>query len=506
MIGSKVLVAVLTTASFWAVDAGKCKPHPNQTSLLTISDTSTAASSATGSDVQPSTEAIESTESVGAEFATSGDSSVTISHQPTIPGSLNPTTSSTSLTYSTISIDSTSSSYETTPHNSATSGSFTTEADATVSVDPTISTDSTISIDTAVSSYTASTEIKVYDSSTTVDSATTSTDTFTSTETTHLTYPTALTDTTATTDTTTSSDITTTLVTSVSTSGSTTTESFWTSTTEASCPIISSSIEDPGFEGDNSGTNKWEYMLSFSGVPVPFQKKSSPSQDVPRANSGNQFALLSSGSGSTVGSDMWRPISLNPTKKYQIWFTFAAVSSPNEDWSFAFQVSTWVHGPVYKETIAVPKGSPFKYLHGTAIFQGAAGDHLYAITRASSVSAPRLVAVDDIYVAEYEPSCAVPTEPTDLCGGTQGSPPNSPYRLIQMNQGSVEMCAQACLSDDNCVVFGWVVEQYFKACYLSKISKEDMKISVRTDGRGTRFYDRSCGQCSGLECLPYSST
>ncbi|KAM0557207.1 hypothetical protein ACHAPJ_005471 [Fusarium lateritium] len=251
-------------------------------------------------------------------------------------------------------------------------------------------------------------------------------------------------------------------------------------------------------------------MLTFSSIPVPFQKKSSASQDVPRANSGDQFALLSSGTGSTVGSDMWRPVSLDPTKKYQVWFSFAPVSSPDEDWSAGFQISTRVYGLVYKETIAVSKGSRFKYIHCTATFQGAAGDadHSYAILRASSASvAPRLVAVDDVYVAEYTPSCTVPNEPTDLCGGTQGYVASTTsYRQNQMNQGSVEMCAQACLSDENCVVFGWIVGQYFRNCYLSKIPKEDMQISVRTDGRGMRFYDRSCGQCSGLECLPYSSS
>ncbi|KAJ4265500.1 hypothetical protein NW762_004789 [Fusarium torreyae] len=246
--GTKVLAAMLVAASFWAANAGKCKPHPNQTSLLTIaSDISTAASSATNSDVRSSTRSIEATESVDAESKTSGNSPVTISYQSTTSGPLDPTTSSANLIVFTTSIDSTVSSYEGTPRDSTTN-------------------------EITTSTETASTDtIKSDEQATTTDTTTWA-------------ESTTLTDTTVTTDT------ATTLVTSVSASESTTTESFRSSATEESCPIISSSLEDPGFERDNSGTNQWEYMLAFSGVPVPFQRKSSTSQDVPRANSVDQFA------------------------------------------------------------------------------------------------------------------------------------------------------------------------------------------------------------------------
>lgn len=200
---------------------------------------------------------------------------------------------------------------------------------------------------------------------------------------------------------------------------------------------------------------------------------------------------------------MWRPISLDSTKKYQVWFSYAPVSDPDQDWDFSFIIATQKYGHVHNEKVFVPKGAPFKYVQRTAIFQGAINDHLYAFVRLNSQAAVRYVAIDDIYVGEYKPTCAVPTETTSLCGGTQGNfNSNGPnYRSMSMFQGSVEMCARACLEDESCVVFGWVVSQYYRNCYLSSIPKESMGISA--NDRGAKFYDRSCGQCSQLECLPY---
>jgi hypothetical protein len=159
---------------------------------------------------------------------------------------------------------------------------------------------------------------------------------------------------------------------------------------------------------------------------------------------------------------MWRPISLDPTKKYQVWFSYAPVSDPDQDWDFSFIIATQRYGHVHNEKVLVPKGAPFKYVQRTAIFQGAMNDHLYAFIRANSQAAVRYVAIDDIYVSEYAPTCAVPTETTSLCGGTQGSfnSNSKDYKSISMFQGSVEMCARACLADESCVVFGWVVNQY----------------------------------------------
>ncbi|KAF4417635.1 hypothetical protein FACUT_12090 [Fusarium acutatum] len=299
-------------------------------------------------------------------------------------------------------------------------------------------------------------------------------------------------------------DTTTTLVTTLSSSESTsTTESLWTSTTSsASCPVVSVSIEDPSFEGDNTGENRWDYMGQFACIAVPFQQKSSTSQDILRAHSGDQFALVSSGPGSTLVSDMWRPISLDSTKKYQVWFSYAPVSDPDQDWDFSFIISTQKYGHVHNEKVFVPKGAPFKYVQRTAIFQGAMNDHLYAFIRVNSQAAVRYVAIDDIYMGEYKPIWAVQQRLLD-CGGTQGTfSSNGPnYRAMSMFQGSVEMCARACLEDESCVVFGWVVSQYYKNCYLSSIPKESMGISA--NDRGAKFYDRSCGQCSQFECLPY---
>ncbi|KAF5026155.1 hypothetical protein F66182_1719 [Fusarium sp. NRRL 66182] len=398
MVASKVFAAALATSNFWAVDAAKCKPYPNHTSFLTmLSGTSAAASSTTYSHVS------SSTESAGAVSTSSDAISVSTSHESTVTSML-----STSHVYSSISVGRSSSDITSrTDASTTTSGTSFTITDTTPTAETTTSTDTTTSIDITVA-----------------------------TDSTTLIQHTAPTDSTATTDVTTSIDTTTTPSSSVATSETTTTESFWTSTTEASCPIITSSIDDPGFEGDNSGPNRWDYMGAMAGVAVPFQKASSTSQDVPRANTGDQFALLSGGTGSTLATDMWKPMSLDPAKKYQVWFAFAPVSSPDEDWTFSFIIATRKGGHVHRENLVVPKGAPFKYIHRTAMVQGAAGDNLYAFMRINTSPVPRLVAVDDIYVAEYAPSCAVPTEPTELCNSIQGSVPTGPsVQAIERMEG-----------------------------------------------------------------------
>ncbi|ENH62577.1 hypothetical protein FOC1_g10012812 [Fusarium oxysporum f. sp. cubense race 1] len=463
MVTSKVLAAVLTASSFFVAEAGKCKPHPHPeyTSLLSlISDTSRVIGSKT-----------ETTESLDASYSTDLSSSTgAVDMGSTTLGG------SSTITW---------------PQTTTLSASF---PDYTASVDPTAISDSETSTDSTVSYATTGT---VSSGDSRVSTGTSTTDITTSNG------PTTTIDaTTVTSEAPTSIDATTTLITSLSSSESTsTTESLWTSTTSsASCPVVSVSIEDPSFEGDNTGENRWDYMGQFAGIAVPFQQKSSTSQDVPRAHSGEQFA---SGPGSTLGSDMWRPISLDSTKKYQVWFSYAPVSDPDQDWDFSFIIATQRYGHVHKETVFVPKGAPFKYVQRTAIFQGAMDDHLYAFIRVNNQAVARYVAIDDIYVGEYKPACAVPTETTSLCGGTQGNfNSNGPnYRSMSMFQGSVEMCARACLEDESCVVFGWVVSQYYKNCYLSSTPKESMGISA--NDRGAKFYDRSCGQCSQLECLPY---
>ncbi|KAF4339813.1 hypothetical protein FBEOM_6287 [Fusarium beomiforme] len=255
---------------------------------------------------------------------------------------------------------------------------------------------------------------------------------------------------------TTAVDTTTTLIISISEAETTTTtERLWTSTTTAeSCPVVSVSIEDPSSEGGNTGEDRWDCMGQFAGIAVPFQQESSTSQDIPRARSGEY--LISAGAGSTLGSDMWRPISLDPTKKCQDRFSYAPVPVPDQDWGFSFIISTQRGGHVYNEKVVVPKGAPFKYVHRTAIFQGAVNDRLYAFMRINNQAVVRSVAVDDIYVGEYKPTCAVPTEPTSLCGGTQGffSTTSKEYTSISMFRGSVEMCARACLEDETFVLFG----------------------------------------------------
>ncbi|SCO77687.1 uncharacterized protein FRV6_01899 [Fusarium oxysporum] len=561
MVTSKVLAAVLTASSFFVAEAGKCKPHPHPeyTSLLSlISDTSRVIGSKTETteslDASYSTDLSSSTGAVDLGSTTLGGSSTitwpqttTLSASfPDYTASVDPTAisdsefdsetstspssfgstladvttiedSTTTRATITISTDKSELSNSLTSASTSNSGVISASIDTTdtaTSIIPTTSNKSTAIADAATSAHSTSTELRTSTDST-VSYATTGTVSSgdsrvsTGTSTTDITTsngPTTTIDaTTVTSEAPTSIDATTTLITSLSSSESTsTTESLWTSTTSsASCPVVSVSIEDPSFEGDNTGENRWDYMGQFAGIAVPFQQKSSTSQDVPRAHSGEQFALVSSGPGSTLGSDMWRPISLDSTKKYQVWFSYAPVSDPDQDWDFSFIIATQRYGHVHKETVFVPKGAPFKYVQRTAIFQGAMDDHLYAFIRVNNQAVARYVAIDDIYVGEYKSACAVPTETTSLCGGTQGNfNSNGPnYRSMSMFQGSVEMCARACLEDESCVVFGWVVSQYYKNCYLSSTPKESMGISA--NDRGAKFYDRSCGQCSQLECLPY---
>jgi len=160
-----------------------------------------------------------------------------------------------------------------------------------------------------------------------------------------------------------------------------------------------------------------------------------------------------------------------------------------------------MYGHASKENIIVPKGSPFVYRQQSAIIRGAQGDNLYAFMRVNAGSSPRLVAVDDIYVAEYAPSCSVPTTKSDLCGGIQTLSTNTQaYRTVSLDQGSIEMCAQLCIKDESCETFGWRVEQFGRSRYLYKAAMESL--GIKPSDRGALFYDRFCGQCTGLDCYP----
>ncbi|KLO90979.1 Uncharacterized protein LW94_3159 [Fusarium fujikuroi] len=173
--------------------------------------------------------------------------------------------------------------------------------DTAASIIPTASNESTATADAATTAHSTSIEPRT-STDTTVSYATTeivssgdrkvSTDTSTIDIATFDGPTTTIDATTVTSGVPTSIDTTTTLLTSLSSSESTSvTESLWTSTTSSeSCPVVSVSIEDPSFEGDNTGENRWDYMGQFAGIAVPFQQKSSTSQDVPRAHSGDQFA------------------------------------------------------------------------------------------------------------------------------------------------------------------------------------------------------------------------
>ncbi|RBR16269.1 uncharacterized protein FIESC28_07019 [Fusarium coffeatum] len=462
MISSKLFAVVVTASTWWVVDAGKCKPHPNPTSFLTLtsgdlpatsypvsyftssgddahvfsstdplsssrltetgssgisessampsyqiptssptaSDSTTASVSTASSDnviIEAPTFSSSFTTVVSVDVTTLGDSSTTTDTITTSINELSSTevSSSTKVSSSTgvSSLTSISSSTEVSTSTDVSTSTEVSSTDVSTSTDAAISTHSTTSFETTISSDLATSAEQTTTTDTAIPTQPTSAEASDITETTVTTFITALT------------DVTTTASTTVFTSETTTTtENLWTSTTAASCPVYSSSLNDPSFEGDNTGPDRWDYMGQFAGVAVPFQKENSMSEKVPRAYSGNQFALLSAGLGSKLGSDMWRPMSLDPTKKYRVWFTFAAVSDPDEDWYFNFIIATRMYGHASRETINVPKGSPFVYRQQSTIIQGAQGDNLYAFMRVNAGSNPRLVAVDDIYVADHPPS------------------------------------------------------------------------------------------------------
>ncbi|EKJ75280.1 hypothetical protein FPSE_04537 [Fusarium pseudograminearum CS3096] len=517
MVSVKLFAVVVTASSLWAVDAGKCKPHTSFLTLTSGASTTTSPSSSYFKstddevDVASSTEHPTSTDSVETMSSGMSDSSATTLDQPT--------TSASSLSDPTATTDSTVSSDDIVIDASSFSSSFTSEIlDDTTTFGPSttttdtikILTDATTSADTAVlSDTTAPADTGGINASTGSDAPhgatvstglttsiekTTTTDTATSAQST----PAEIVDTTETivaTETTASMDVTTTEFTTISALDSASTmESLWASTTAVSCPVYSNLLDDPSFEGGNTDTNKWEYS---SQSIVPYQKQSSTSQEVPRAHTGDQFVLIGTG----VGTDMQRRVSLDSNKKYQIWVTYAAISDPDEDWDFSFIIGTTA-GKAFTKMVNVPKGSPFVYRQESTIFQGRTNDGIATYMRASMGSKPRSVAIDDVYVAEYVPSCVVPIAKTGLCGGIRGNPASvaQPYRTVNLDQGNEEICAQLCARDESCVTFGWQVEPNFRACTLFKYTQDQLGIAIRD--RGRVFYDRSCWQCTGLECLP----
>ncbi|CAG1968177.1 unnamed protein product [Fusarium graminearum] len=520
MVSVKLFTVLVTASGLWAVHAGKCKPHTSFLTLTSGASTTTSFSSSYFKstddevDVASSTEHPTSTDSVETISSGMSASSATTLDQPTAPGS--------SLSDPTATIDSTVSSDDIVIDVSTFSSSPTSEIlDDTATFGPSttttnaieILTDATTLSDTAVLSDTtapadtgdinASTgsdaprEASVSTGLTTFIEKTTTTDTATSAQSTSAEII-DTTETIVTTETTTSMDATTTEFTTISALDSaSTTENLWTSTTIVSCPVYSNLLDDPSFEGENNAPNRWELKLQFDGTAVTYQKQSSNSQDVPRAHSGDQFVLL----GTNVGTDMRRVVSLDK-KKYQLWITYAAISDPDEDWGFNFIVVTR-NGHAFRQLTNVPKGEPFVYREESTVFQGWKDDFIQPFVRLNSGSKPRLVAIDDIYVAEYVPSCVMTTEKSELCGGIQGFVGNSAksYRMVTFDQGDVEICAQLCARDESCVTFGWQVEQYFKSCSLFKEAKDKLGITIRT-GRGMVFYERSCWQCTGLDCLP----
>ncbi|KAI1056193.1 hypothetical protein LB507_002638 [Fusarium sp. FIESC RH6] len=366
MIFSKFFAVVMTASTLWVLDAGKCKPHPKPTSFLTLTSGDSPATSSpvsyftsSGDDanVFSSTDPLGSsrlTETVSSDISESsampsyqiptssptasnstaasvsiGSSDNVVSKAPTFSSSFttvllidittlgDSSTTTDTITTSINELSSTDIVTSSTDVSSSTGIPSSIGVSTSTEVSARISTHSTTSFETTISAeQTTTTDTTTYK---TIPSQSTPTELSDTTETTVTTYITALT------------DVTTTASTTVYTSEiTTTTENFWTSTTVPSCPVYSISLSDPSFEGDNTGPDRWDYMLQFAGVAMPFQKEDSMSKKVPRAHTENQFALLSIGPGSTLGSNMWRPMSLNPTKKYQVWFTFAAVSDPNK--------------------------------------------------------------------------------------------------------------------------------------------------------------------------------
>ncbi|PNP77233.1 hypothetical protein FNYG_09533 [Fusarium nygamai] len=329
-----MLATVLTASSFFVAEAGKCKSHPHPDSKTGTTQSldapySTDSSSSTGAgEVVPTalsgSSATASTLSANLpDYTASYDptassdfefDSETSTSTPTSPNSFDSTLAdgtiieklTTTRATITASTDKLEPSKSLTLANTSDSGvvsASTDTTDATTSIIPTISNESTAATDAATSAHSTSTEprtstdpITSYATTGTVSSGDSSVSSDTSTtDITTLDGPTTTIDaTTVTSEAPASIDTTTTLVTTLSSSESTsTTESLWTSTTSsASCPVVSVSIEDPSFEGDNMGENRWDYMGQFAGIAVPFQQKSSTSQDVPLAHSGDQFAQV----------------------------------------------------------------------------------------------------------------------------------------------------------------------------------------------------------------------
>ncbi|XEV00517.1 hypothetical protein FSHL1_005804 [Fusarium sambucinum] len=446
MVSSKLFTVAVTASSLWAVDAGKCRPHTSFLTLTSGASTTTSSSSRyfispdDGTNASYSTDYSTSTDSVeGISFGMSDSSATTLDQT---------TTSGSSISEPTATIHSTVSSNTDVIEVSSVSSSFATEilvetttfSDPTTTIDTiTIPTDASTSIDTSLSTgitvLTGTTDITmstgsdapyetiVSTKSTTSIEQTTTTDVVISAQLTSV----EITDTIETPATTeiTTADVTITEFTTVSVlKSASTTESLWTSTTAVSCPVYSNAVDDSSFEGENNAPNRWESMGQFAGTVVTYQKQSSTSQEVPRAHSGDQFVLL----GTDVGTDMRRVVSLD-NKKYQIWITYAAISDPDQDWSFNFVVAT-SSGHATRQTINVLRGSPFVYKQESTIFQGRKDDSISVLARPLADLKPRLVAIDDIYVAEYVPSCVTPTAKTELCGGIQGNPSNAgqPYR------------------------------------------------------------------------------
>ncbi|UZP35893.1 hypothetical protein NXS19_003709 [Fusarium pseudograminearum] len=411
-----------------------------------------------------------------------------------------PTTSASSLSDPTATTDSTVSSDDIVIDASSFSSSFTSEIlDDTTTFGPSttttdtikILTDATTSADTAVlSDTTAPADTGGINASTGSDAPhgatvstglttsiekTTTTDTATSAQST----PAEIVDTTETivaTETTASMDVTTTEFTTISALDSASTmESLWASTTAVSCPVYSNLLDDPSFEGE---------------IPTPTNGNIQASQLYPTKN---KVVPLKKCPGLIL------VISL--CSLYQIWVTYAAISDPDEDWDFSFIIGTTA-GKAFTKMVNVPKGSPFVYRQESTIFQGRTNDGIATYMRASMGSKPRSVAIDDVYVAEYVPSYVVPIAKTGLCGGIRGNPASvaQPYRTVNLDQGNEEICAQLCARDESCVTFGWQVEPNFRACTLFKYTQDQLGIAIRD--RGRVFYDRSCWQCTGLECLP----
>nr|CEG04359.1 unnamed protein product [Fusarium clavum]CEG05744.1 unnamed protein product [Fusarium clavum] len=313
MISSKLFAVVVTASILWAVDAGKCKPHPNSRSFLTLTSGDSPATSSSvryftspGDDAHifSSTDPLSSSRLTETAFSGISESSATPSYQ--IPTSSPTASDSTTASVSTgssgtviieaptfasggttvLSVDiatlgdlSTTTDTITTSIDNSSPTDLSSSTEVSTSTDAPMSTHSATSFETRISTDLATSAERTITTYTTIPTQSTSTKLSDTTEITVTTYITV------------STDITTTVSTTVFTCEITTaTENLWTSTTAASCPIYSISLNDPSFEGDNTGPDRCDYMGQFAGVAVPFQKESSMSEKVPRAHSGNQSA------------------------------------------------------------------------------------------------------------------------------------------------------------------------------------------------------------------------